>query len=233
MHCRRTPNVATEMKPFITLASVAIFAPATIAFTGSAEEGPEGNDIVEILTSTATDEDGFDPTTAMLMTDDGFASMPLFASDQVQPILDFAASHLGRPYRGGGKGPSVFDCSGFTSYVFGKFGYSLSPSSSMQYTQGTPIDIRLVQPGDLLFFSGRRISSSRVGHVGMVTDVDYETGSVRFIHAAVGGGIRYDTYPDDAYYSKRFIGARRILTDAGEETPTDDNKLNQQSPNSK
>jgi len=179
----------------------------------------DNEDIVKILSATA--KTGDDPTTVMLMPDDGFSQTPLFDHPLAQEMIDYAASHLGRPYRSGGKGPAGFDCSGFTSYVFKKFGYSLNPSSSMQYTQGEPVDIRLVRPGDLLFFSGRRISTTRVGHVGMVVDVDDATGKVKFIHSATGGGIRYDTYPDEPYYRQRFIGARRILTESYQNTIKD------------
>ncbi len=212
------------MKSFITSVSVALLAPAILVSAPRDQTEADGDDdIVSILSATSSGmEDDFDPTTAMLMTDDGFSESPLFDHEKVNPILDFAASHLGRPYRSGGKGPSAFDCSGFTSYVFKKFGYSLNPSSSTQYTQGEPIDLRMVRPGDLLFFSGRKISTTRVGHVAMVVDVDESTGRIRFIHAANGGGIRYDSYPDDPYYSKRFIGARRIITHDSEETPEAD-----------
>ena len=69
-----------------------------------------------------------------------------------------------------------------------------------------PDDIR---PGDLLFFAGRK-GGKTVGHVAIATSVD-ENGTVNFIHASTTGGIRHDCYPDGGYYSRRFIGARRVL----------------------
>ncbi len=147
-----------------------------------------------------------DPTTAFLNISGDFTHRDEFVSD----LLDFAKSFLGRPYSRGSKGPRAFDCSGFTSYVFKNFDISLSASSSSQYLQGQGIDITEVRPGDLLFFGGRRSGTRRVGHVALAVDVD-SAGIVTFIHAATGGGIKYDKYPDGGYYSRRYIGARRVI----------------------
>lgn len=146
-----------------------------------------------------------DPTTMYLYMSRDFNRR----SELVESIIDYAKGYLGKPYRRGSKGPSSFDCSGFTSFVFKNFDISLSSSSSSQYHQGTGIDITEVQPGDLLFFGGRRGSSS-VGHVGMAVSVD-DNGTVTFIHAATSGGIRYDRYPDGGYYSARYISSRRVI----------------------
>lgn len=128
----------------------------------------------------------------------------------VGDILSYAKNYLGRPYSRGSKGPRAFDCSGFTSFVFKAFDIQLKASSGDQYTQGVKIDNSEIQPGDLIFFSGRGASKSRVGHVGLAVDVA-EDGTVTFIHAATSGGVRYDKYPDGGYYSKRYIGARRVI----------------------
>lgn len=124
-------------------------------------------------------------------------------------IIDYATTHLGRPYRSGAKGPTAFDCSGFTSYVFKNYGIQLSASSRDQYNQGEKIANDEIRPGDLLFFSGRR-NGKTVGHVALAVDVD-DNGNVKFIHAASSKGIRYDSYPDGGYYSQRYMGARRVL----------------------
>ncbi len=153
-----------------------------------------------------------DPTTAFLSldTETGISS-PMSATSEILAgdIIDYASKFLGRPYRSGAKGPSAFDCSGFTSFVFRNFDISLSPSSRDQYRQGESISRDEIQPGDLLFFSGRR-GGKTVGHVAMAVSVD-DNGTVRFIHASNRGGIRHDVYPDRGYYSQRYIGARRVL----------------------
>lgn len=162
--------------------------------------------IVEILTA----NDKFDSTTALLTLDETPSVAPAF-SHKAEEIIGYASNLLGRPYRRGGKTVKGFDCSGFTSHIFGQFGVRLSASSSTQYLQGESIDIADARPGDLIFFSGRRISTSRVGHVGMIVDVDAATGKVKFIHSATSGGVKYDTYPDDGYYANRYIGTRRVI----------------------
>lgn len=125
-------------------------------------------------------------------------------------MITFARKFLGTRYVRGGKSPKGFDCSGFTSYVFRQFGYELNASSSAQYGQGVKIERDEVSTGDLLFFTGRNSGSGRVGHVGIAIDNDPVTGEITFIHAAIGGGIRIDRI-SSAYYSKRYIGARRVF----------------------
>lgn len=125
-------------------------------------------------------------------------------------IVEYAKNFLGIRYRRGASGPKAFDCSGFTSFVFKNFGYSLNRASRAQGTQGIAVDIKDAQVGDLIFFSGRRVSS-RIGHVGIVIDVNKENGTIKFIHASVGRGIRIENFPDGGYYKRRFISIRRVL----------------------
>lgn len=128
-----------------------------------------------------------------------------------EDMLGFAKKYMGTRYRRGGKTPAGFDCSGFTSYVYSNFGYSISPSSSTQYTQGRSVKREEIQPGDLLFFKGSASRSSRVGHVGIAVSADPATGEITFIHAA-RTGIRIDKV-SAPYYAKRYLGARRVLPD--------------------
>lgn len=147
-----------------------------------------------------------DPTRAFLESFDDMMSREHLVND----ILGYAKTFVGTPYRRGSKGPKAFDCSGFTSYIFKNFDISLSSSSRAQFLQGEKIETEEVEPGDLLFFSGRANSKSVVGHVGIALSVD-DQGVVTFIHAATSGGVRLDKYPDGGYYSKRYIGAKRVI----------------------
>lgn len=128
-------------------------------------------------------------------------------------IVCFAEKFIGKPYRSAGKGPKTFDCSGFTSYIYKNFGHSLSASASGQHIETPYINIEEVEKGDLLFFKGRNAKEKRVGHVAMVYDIDKETKSIKIIHAALNGGVRYDLYPDNRYYRERFVRAGRVLSD--------------------
>ncbi|GIG53698.1 hypothetical protein Dac01nite_04500 [Demequina activiva] len=67
-------------------------------------------------------------------------------------IIAEAAKYVGAPYVSGGSSPAGFDCSGFTSYVFAKFGISLPRSSGAYYNVGTRVDSP--QPGDIIVSPG-------------------------------------------------------------------------------
>ena len=76
-------------------------------------------------------------------------------------ILSLASSEAGDPYVYGAAGPSSFDCSGFTMYVFAQLGISLPHSSSAQASIAQRVTDP--QPGDLVFFTG----SGGVYHVAI------------------------------------------------------------------
>jgi cell wall-associated NlpC family hydrolase len=91
-----------------------------------------------------------------------------------QRAVQIAAHELGVPYRYGGSSPSGFDCSGLTSWVYGRLGVSLPHNAAAQYGYGRRVDLGHLRPGDLLFFHG-------LGHVGLYI------GRGRFIHAPRSG----------------------------------------------
>lgn len=135
------------------------------------------------------------------------AKMSALDKTMATDLISAAKQHIGARYRSGSSGPSAFDCSGFTAYVFKHLGISLKRSSKEQHKQGSAIDnSKDLQPGDLVFF-GRR--GRNVNHVGIVVDVESD-GTFQFIHASTSRGVRIDDSSDD-YWSLRFIGARRII----------------------
>jgi cell wall-associated NlpC family hydrolase len=69
-------------------------------------------------------------------------------------VLEIAAKYVGTPYVSGGSGPGGFDCSGFTSYVFGQLGISLPRTSSGQRNVGTVVSRDQALPGDLIWSPG-------------------------------------------------------------------------------
>ena len=191
----------------ITLASL---LPFSLRATGAGNNDDVLTDNYHTLTATVDN-----PTSAFLSLDGeaaeelGNIAVENAPSIMAGDIIDYASKYLGRPYRRGGKSPSGFDCSGFTSYVFSNFGINLSASSRTQFTQGESISFDQIQPGDLLFFPVSR-GGKTVGHVAMAVDVA-DDGTVKFIHASSRSGICHNTYPDGGYYSSRFLGARRVL----------------------
>lgn len=152
------------------------------------------------------------PKTELEITDEGqITSTSESPYALAMRMLAEAERHKGKRYQMGATGPNQFDCSGFTSYVFAKFGIKLERMAAAQYTQGQAVDKRNLRPGDLVFFT--RSSVRGVGHVGIVYSVDKRRGSFKFIHAAVSTGITIDDFASSAYYIKRYVGARRILPD--------------------
>ncbi len=131
------------------------------------------------------------------------------SSRMIDDLLAEGRTHIGKRYVHGAKGPSAFDCSGFTSYVYRQFGYNISPASRMQYNEGVPVDRKNLRKGDLVFFSSPR-SGKGVGHVGIVVSADNETGNFKFIHASIRG-VKISDF--DGYYVPRYIGAKRIITE--------------------
>lgn len=75
-----------------------------------------------------------------------------------------AKRHLGKPYSYGATGPSRFDCSGFTLYVFSRFGKRLPHNSAQQYAKVHKVAKSSKRTGDLLFMKNR---SGRITHVGI------------------------------------------------------------------
>ena len=124
-------------------------------------------------------------------------------------LIDEALSHVGARYVYGSKGPSTFDCSGFTSYVFKRQNnVFIGASSREQYARNIPIQRSEMQAGDLVFFTSPR-SGRNVGHVGIVLDFDPLTNVFTFIHASTKEGVKISK-STDGYYSKRYVGVRRV-----------------------
>ena len=124
-------------------------------------------------------------------------------------VVQTALQYLGAAYRSGMSGPYAFDCSGFTSYVYRQQNVSILRTSRSQYTQGTPIGrVSDLKKGDLVFFGGRGNTRS-VGHVGIVMDVDPASNNFSFVHASLSG-VKVSN-SNEPYYSRRYIGARRIV----------------------
>lgn len=153
----------------------------------------------------------------------GSAALPDFAlqatatpkADEValpkgDEIVRTALQYIGVRYRSGQSSPSGFDCSGLTSYVFRQEGIKLNRSSRAQYTQGVPVAKKSdLKKGDLVFFGGSR-STRSVGHVGIVVDVDPANNQFKFVHASSSSGVKVSN-SSESYYSRRYIGARRVL----------------------
>lgn len=127
-------------------------------------------------------------------------------------IIEEAVTHLGKHYRYGATGPDRFDCTGFTGYVYNKFGIQLKRSSKEQATDGREVSgsLKNLQKGDLLVFGSRR-NKKVIGHIGIFIEMDSSGDNFTFIHACNRGVIISSL--SETYYSERFLGARRVIPD--------------------
>lgn len=128
-------------------------------------------------------------------------------------IIDYAMRFMRVPYVHAGRGPDKFDCSGFTHYVFSRFGYDLSYYAPDQLYQGWRVIHKPeeLKRGDLVFYGGRR-NKRQIGHVAIVVNNDVANHSFTFIHATVHQGVIVST-STEAYYAQRYITACRVLPD--------------------
>ena len=86
----------------------------------------------------------------------------------VGPAMAFARAQLGQPYLWGGDGPANgengFDCSGLVRAAYVAAGIDLPRTAQQQHARGPAVSLKLLQPGDLLFFGS---STRDVEHVGL------------------------------------------------------------------
>jgi cell wall-associated NlpC family hydrolase len=132
------------------------------------------------------------------------------SSPLADSIVEFGKSFMGLHYHYTGKTPATgFDCSGFTSYIFGHFGIELSPASKEQIFAGTMVPLAKVKKGDLLIFTGTRVSVREPGHVGIVVSNPGEL-PVRFVHSSSNGGVKISEV-QGTRYADRLLEVRRLF----------------------
>jgi cell wall-associated NlpC family hydrolase len=90
-------------------------------------------------------------------------------------IIQYALQYVGYPYVHGGQSLATgTDCSGFTSYVYREFGYSLSRTPSGQYKgNGRSVSLAEAQPGDIICYGS-----------GSCTHVALYIGNGQIVHEA-------------------------------------------------
>jgi len=121
-------------------------------------------------------------------------------ADRITSVLDAGRAKIGSPYRRGGSGPSVFDCSGFTRWAWHAAGVELPHYSGAQYAQSRRISIDELQPGDLVFYWGR--GGGDPSHVALYV------GDGQILHApGTGRPVRYDSI---WYWSGAKVAAGRV-----------------------
>ncbi|MBI5918426.1 MAG: C40 family peptidase [Nitrosomonadales bacterium] len=133
----------------------------------------------------------------------------------VDSLLGKANELIGTPYRNGGASPLTgFDCSGFVSYLFkSNLDVTLPRSSKDMSRVGESVEKDELKPGDLLFF---KTVKRGISHVGIYM------GNGQFIHSPWLGRSVEIAHLNYAYWSKRFVVAKRLdlpETESGKPSP--------------
>ncbi len=115
-------------------------------------------------------------------------------------LTQHAMRFLGVPYVFGGTSTTGFDCSGYVQHVFAMLGVHVPRTADAQYYAGHRIAGTMV-PGDLVFFT---TYTSGPSHVGIYL------GNDRFVHASSSQGVTVSSL-HDAYWSARYLGAKRFI----------------------
>lgn len=129
-------------------------------------------------------------------------------SARVKELIQVSKGKLGCDYDWGAEGPSHFDCSGFTHYVFKNIGIELPRVAGDQYNSGKIVTITNIRKGDLVFFISRE-KDIDIGHVGLAIS-DYSNSDFQFIHSCSTIGVCISNYKRTLYFNS-FVGARRII----------------------
>lgn len=125
--------------------------------------------------------------------------------EKVNAVIAYAKSFTGTPYVYGSNSPSNggFDCSGFTQYVFRKYGYTLNRVSKDQALNGTYVPRGYTQPGDLVFYSFA--GNGVISHVGIYL------GNGKMINSPKTGDTVKITDVTTSYWTSRYVTTRRII----------------------
>ena len=161
----------------------------------AAPEASPGDSVLQLLR-----DKGLVPSAAAVES----SPMVNRARDMASEMVMSAMNFLGVPYRrGGSSADEGFDCSGFTRHVFEHSLGLLLPRRADQQAQDSSlakVQREELRPGDLVFFNTMRRAFS---HVGIYV------GEGKFIHSPrAGGEVRIEDMRQ-AYWAKRFNGARR------------------------
>lgn len=107
-------------------------------------------------------------------------SKPARANTLGEAIAKEAKKYLGVRYRGGYADPSKgFDCSGFTSYVYSRYGIDTPRGTSSYYDAGIIIPYSQIAPGDIIAWDTRKFDRRTT-----ITHVSMYIGGGMMIHAS-------------------------------------------------
>lgn len=142
------------------------------AETSTSESTTDSNDSDDTAKSGSSKSDDSDKK------ETGSSDAGSIDGSKAEQVLGWAAKGVGTPYVSGGTTQSGWDCSGYTSWVYGKVGVNLPRTSGAQRGAGQVVSASEAKPGDIIWHPG---------HVGIYA----------------GGGQMYDAGSPSSGTSKR------------------------------
>jgi murein DD-endopeptidase / murein LD-carboxypeptidase len=118
-------------------------------------------------------------------------------------IVPASKKYIGVPYQWGGTTARGFDCSGFIQHVFQTINVNVPRTTAEMYQTGTSVKKEDLRIGDIVFFN---TSGKGVSHAGIYI------GENKFIHSSSSKGVTVSSLNDPYYWSKKYIGAKRVLS---------------------
>lgn len=120
-------------------------------------------------------------------------------------MVVYAKSLIGVKYCWAGSDPNGFDCSGFVSYVYKKYGIIIPRSASSILDVSKKVSFPEAEKGDLLFFA----SGKNISHVGMIITEKGE--SFTMIHASTSHGVILTEIEGSSYWKTKLKAAGTFI----------------------
>ncbi|MEU2515253.1 C40 family peptidase [Streptomyces syringium] len=125
---------------------------------------------------------------------------PTVAKPRLESAITFAMAQIGDPYKLGGNGPHVWDCSGLIQQAYRRAGVKLPRIAADQYRATKRITRRALRRGDLVFWSTNG-KASGVHHAAIYL------GGGKYLEAPrPGKKVRVSTF---SYYRPNLYGRPR------------------------
>ena len=129
----------------------------TVAEPAPAEEPKEEPDEKSDDDSAGTGDEGSgsgDDKSKDDGADSGSGDVKVPDGSKAEQVIAIAKQYVGTPYVMGGTSPSGWDCSGYTSFVYGKVGVDLPRTSSAQKGAGQIVSASEAKAGDIIWSPG-------------------------------------------------------------------------------
>ncbi len=143
-------------------------------------------------------------TTTNSTTTNSTANFPI-TKQQHEKLYNACQQWLGVPYKFGGTTKGGVDCSALVNALYKQaYGMQLPRTTAEMSAKYPPVKLNDLRMGDLVYFN---FESKKASHVGLYLN------NKQFIHASTKKGVIVGSLTD-AYNSKYYIGAGRVLPTA-------------------